>query len=118
MTFPGQISGVASRRQRKRDRRFRRFPDERQRSLVSAIGPQFDFERFDGSGERFQIHFRAAEIGRRIVIRSEEHTSELQSRGHLVCRLLPGKKEDRGRLVLFGRGSRGWYRKGSAARTG
>src|SRR5437870_10869250 len=24
----------------------------------------------------------------RIVVRSEEHTSELQSRGHLVCRLL------------------------------
>src|SRR3989442_7731608 len=26
--------------------------------------------------------------------RSEEHTSELQSRPHLVCRLLLGKKED------------------------
>src|SRR5439155_20327358 len=25
--------------------------------------------------------------------RSEEHTSELQSRGHLVCRLLPEKKK-------------------------
>src|SRR5690625_6078085 len=25
----------------------------------------------------------------RIAARSEEHTSELQSRGHLVCRLLP-----------------------------
>src|SRR5690625_3288473 len=27
-------------------------------------------------------------------LRSEEHTSELQSRGHLVCRLLLEKKED------------------------
>src|SRR5690625_5669629 len=27
------------------------------------------------------------------VFRSEEHTSELQSRGHLVCRLLLEKKE-------------------------
>src|SRR3989442_7755062 len=27
--------------------------------------------------------------------RSEEHTSELQSRPHLVCRLLPGKKKTR-----------------------
>src|SRR5690625_6333538 len=27
-------------------------------------------------------------VGRRDVERSEEHTSELQSRGHLVCRLL------------------------------
>src|SRR5690625_6702262 len=30
---------------------------------------------------------------RRIVNRSEEHTSELQSRGHLVCRLLLEKKK-------------------------
>src|SRR5690625_5397893 len=28
-------------------------------------------------------------------IRSEEHTSELQSRGHLVCRLLLEKKKKR-----------------------
>src|SRR5690625_4547083 len=28
----------------------------------------------------------------RILLRSEEHTSELQSRGHLVCRLLLEKK--------------------------
>src|SRR5690625_6935956 len=27
-------------------------------------------------------------LGAPVVIRSEEHTSELQSRGHLVCRLL------------------------------
>src|SRR5690625_502255 len=27
------------------------------------------------------------------LLRSEEHTSELQSRGHLVCRLLPEKKK-------------------------
>src|SRR5207253_6002689 len=29
------------------------------------------------------------------AIRSEEHTSELQSRGHLVCRLLLEKKNNR-----------------------
>src|SRR5690625_7074705 len=28
----------------------------------------------------------------KIIIRSEEHTSELQSRGHIVCRLLLEKK--------------------------
>src|SRR5690625_5481899 len=28
------------------------------------------------------------------IMRSEEHTSELQSRGHLVCRLLLEKKKD------------------------
>src|SRR5690625_6182822 len=38
------------------------------------------------------------------LVRSEEHTSELQSRGHLVCRLLLEKKNstsqrDRGRAT-------------------
>src|SRR3712207_8343538 len=31
--------------------------------------------------------------GRRLVVRSEEHTSELQSRQYLVCRLLLEKKK-------------------------
>src|SRR5690625_5495592 len=29
----------------------------------------------------------------KVTVRSEEHTSELQSRGHLVCRLLLEKKK-------------------------
>src|SRR5437660_12616105 len=33
-----------------------------------------------------------------MVPRSEEHTSELQSRGHLVCRLLLEKKKTTGRV--------------------
>src|SRR5690625_7051384 len=32
-------------------------------------------------------------VYRRNTLRSEEHTSELQSRGHLVCRLLLEKKK-------------------------
>src|SRR5690554_829647 len=32
-------------------------------------------------------------VGKRIISRSEEHTSELQSRPHLVCRLLLEKKK-------------------------
>src|SRR5690348_17529221 len=39
----------------------------------------------------------AAEIG--VAQRSEEHTSELQSPVHLVCRLLLEKKKDAGRAV-------------------
>src|SRR2546422_1749797 len=35
------------------------------------------------------------------VARSEEHTSELQSRLHLVCRLLLEKKKDKGELPTF-----------------
>src|SRR5439155_2883302 len=47
--------------------------------------------------------------------RSEEHTSELQSRGHLVCRLLLEKKNntsargERDRMVICGRGVRVAY---------
>src|SRR5437870_10303495 len=35
----------------------------------------------------------AAGCARAHTVRSEEHTSELQSRGHLVCRLLLEKKK-------------------------
>src|SRR5437660_7335006 len=40
--------------------------------------------------------YRAVSSGTRICSsgRSEEHTSELQSRGHLVCRLLLEKKKE------------------------
>src|SRR5437870_9683326 len=42
-----------------------------------------------------------------ITMRSEEHTSELQSRGHLVCRLLLEKKNKRaGRNTTRRRSSR------------
>src|SRR5437660_7363944 len=33
--------------------------------------------------------------------RSEEHTSELQSRGHLVCRLLLEKKKKKKKIELY-----------------
>src|SRR5690554_7166162 len=36
-----------------------------------------------------------------IVIRSEEHTSELQSRPHLVCRLLLEKKKKNTHSILI-----------------
>src|SRR5439155_14764060 len=36
---------------------------------------------------------RSSLLPRRPLERSEEHTSELQSRGHLVCRLLLEKKK-------------------------
>src|SRR5215208_7378181 len=42
-------------------------------------------ERWPGRGSRLRMH--------RGPWRSEEHTSELQSRGHLVCRLLLEKKK-------------------------
>src|SRR5437870_10988094 len=41
----------------------------------------------------------AMALGKPVVHRSEEHTSELQSRGHLVCRLLLEKKKNDKRLT-------------------
>src|SRR5207253_9436227 len=53
------------------------------------------FSRSDISPRQISLgvgaSFRTA--GPRNVSRSEEHTSELQSRGHLVCRLLLEKKK-------------------------
>ena len=36
-----------------------------------------------------------------VIVRSEEHTSELQSPGHLVCRLLLEKKKTRRRSTRY-----------------
>src|SRR2546429_1779781 len=44
-------------------------------------------------GDFFHAHFLA--FFERILRRSEEHTSELQSRLHLVCRLLLEKKKNK-----------------------
>src|SRR2546422_3909566 len=47
-----------------------------------------------GDGRRERVG-RLVETARRAGVRSEEHTSELQSRLHLVCRLLLEKKKKR-----------------------
>src|SRR5690625_6248472 len=56
-----------------------------------------------GTDERVAINGRKYKLGRidetytkdQYYVRSEEHTSELQSRGHLVCRLLLEKKKEK-----------------------
>src|SRR5439155_11404036 len=48
---------------------------------------------FDASGARMVLG--CCGLGQPHEARSEEHTSELQSRGHLVCRLLLEKKKGR-----------------------
>src|SRR3712207_7985657 len=69
---------------------FRSVEDEIERSLDRAwtrpVGARIGrvYERGDGR-ERYLNHLVAA--------RSEEHTSELQSRQYLVCRLLLEKKK-------------------------
>src|SRR5690554_7212779 len=65
---------------------LRNGPDRRSRARVRAGRPQHGAGR-DG---RREDHVRGIAGG---TGRSEEHTSELQSRPHLVCRLLLEKKK-------------------------
>src|SRR5438445_2570562 len=57
--------------------------------------------RFGGSRRRAQHHRNGEGRGRRG--RSEEHTSELQSRQYLVCRLLLEKKKQNLRRNTLGK---------------
>src|SRR5207253_6765103 len=45
--------------------------------------------------------FSIAETEKYAHVRSEEHTSELQSRGHLVCRLLLEKKKKKKKNTIY-----------------
>src|SRR5690625_5730971 len=41
--------------------------------------------QYKGAARQDQVNYSSSQA---VIVRSEEHTSELQSRGHLVCRLL------------------------------
>src|SRR2546422_4432518 len=76
---------------------FRSGPAERAgRARADAPGAADSELGRDVERERRQVHVpgRHRHVGhRRVQPRSEEHTSELQSRLHLVCRLLLEKKK-------------------------
>src|SRR5215813_14954446 len=81
---------VSSRRQRH---------EKPSRSKRKTVG-RFQFWRRPGSNDARVIakiwpgtYARRDPAGHRAAARSEEHTSELQSRPHLVCRLLLEKKK-------------------------
>src|SRR3712207_6919167 len=63
---------------------------EPRRDVVAAVSPRSRRPRFMEGG---RVRGRVAAGWRRDVRRSEEHTSELQSRQYLVCRLLLEKKK-------------------------
>src|SRR5690625_3985579 len=58
-----------------------------------ATGGYVPFNVVDGKQLKDQLIWQAEKLDAKG--RSEEHTSELQSRGHLVCRLLLEKKKDK-----------------------
>src|SRR2546430_8860239 len=53
---------------------------------------------FDGGGARLVLHETRNE-GLHSWLRSEEHTSELQSQSNLVCRLLLEKKKNKNSIL-------------------
>src|SRR5438552_9811950 len=72
---------------------FRSHPLARVQAVALAIGDVV--EQVDGAGERAEYRERRHRRPRRPrEERSEEHTSELQSPDHLVCRLLLEKKKN------------------------
>src|SRR5258708_17520794 len=57
------------------------------------ISPKQDGDIARSQVRRDQVGYaKSVDLGGRRIIRSEEHTSELQSPDHLVCRLLLEKK--------------------------
>src|SRR5207253_7427399 len=67
--------------------RSRAPPDVLEPSLKTSFR-RVEAERRAGASPKKKLEKRATAQAKASVLRSEEHTSELQSRGHLVCRLL------------------------------
>src|SRR2546422_3342436 len=61
--------------------------------LARGLRQFSQFARFDPALPRLDHDGYAGLVRRVVALRSEEHTSELQSRLHLVCRLLLEKKK-------------------------
>src|SRR5690625_5582549 len=59
-----------------------------------------DFHEANGDFQRTKVIVPDSAHGTNPASRSEEHTSELQSRGHLVCRLLLEKKNIDNHYIL------------------
>src|SRR5690625_5523740 len=62
--------------------------------VVTKFISEIDFKSPAYQGDIIEIGIDVVHFGKAslTLTRSEEHTSELQSRGHLVCRLLLEKK--------------------------
>src|SRR2546430_6476680 len=62
-------------------------------STVARVDHVFHASHVDVRRLHDALHLRQDLPGRRVALRSEEHTSELQSQSNLVCRLLLEKKK-------------------------
>src|SRR5439155_23377907 len=78
------------------------FPTRRSSDLWSGTQEwlSFYFKCPMTAPELYPEHDLFIQLMKNTMRRSEEHTSELQSRGHLVCRLLLEKKKKGLRMAL------------------
>src|SRR5205809_5319390 len=67
------------------------------RSVLDEVKVECRERRHRPGGAHEMSEARAADCRGQLALRSEEHTSELQSRLHLVCRLLLEKKKKKER---------------------
>src|SRR5207253_3834554 len=77
--------------------RFRRFASARRTRCSPVERMLLSRTESFAAGSRCACSRSTTNIPKRLagLSRSEEHTSELQSRGHLVCRLLLEKKNNK-----------------------
>src|SRR5690554_7199805 len=69
-------------------------------SLWQHVSKEFDDYIANPKENGYQsLHTAVIGPGRKMLERSEEHTSELQSRPHLVCRLLLEKKKKKNHIT-------------------
>src|SRR5439155_27272351 len=77
-------------------RHLHSFPTRRSSDLVTPRPAEQAHGKFGAAGAHQAgnpHHLAPPHVKVDVARRSEEHTSELQSRGHLVCRLLLEKKK-------------------------
>src|SRR5437870_9223290 len=60
---------------------------------ATSAGPPKPIREVLPNGVVLIVQEHRHDVAGAVLLRSEEHTSELQSRGHLVCRLLLEKKK-------------------------
>src|SRR5690625_2645054 len=84
-----------------------KFPEDifQQMGKLGLMGIPFPEEYGGSGGDTISYALAVEEIGKvcgstGLSYRSEEHTSELQSRGHLVCRLLLEKKKTAKNILI------------------
>src|SRR5256884_1375602 len=88
-SYDGFDGGAGARYQMKREVRSFWYPTWLAQPAALVEGSKL----IDAPPHRLKFEDIAPELDSRELVRSEEHTSELQSRLHLVCRLLLEKKK-------------------------